>query len=439
MKKYEKYKDSGIEWIGEIPISWEIASLKYLLNSPLQYGANESAELDDKTLPRYIRITDFGDDGKLKDETFKSLPLDKAEGYYLKNNDILFARSGATVGKTFQFKNYNGVACFAGYLIKASPNKNKVSSDFLYYFTKSNSYTSWKDSIFNQATIQNIGADKYKELKVVLPSLSEQTAIASFLDHKTTQIDSLIEKKEQLIEKLKLQRQAIINEAVTKGLNPNVPMKDSGIEWLGKIPEHWETKKLKRVVTCNDETLSENIDDEQVINYIEIGNVSLEKGIEQYETLIFSEAPSRARRIVRKNDVIISTVRTYLKAIAQIDVIHDGFIASTGFAVLRPKKVLSSFLGAVVCCENFIDEVISRSVGVSYPAINASDLINIEIPFPSQKEQDDIALFIEENTKHIDIAIEKIIESIEKLKLYRQSLISEAVTGKIDVRGWSKP
>jgi type I restriction enzyme S subunit len=215
-------------------------------------------------------------------------------------------------------------------------------------------------------------------------------------------------------------------------------MKDSGIEWLGEIPEHWETQKLKRVVSCNDETLSENIDKGQIINYIEIGNVSLEKGIEQYETLIFSEAPSRARRIVRKNDVIISTVRTYLKAIAQIDDIHDGFIASTGFAVLRPIKVLSSFLGAVVSCENFVDEVISRSVGVSYPAINASDLINIEIPFPSQKEQDDIALFIEENTKHIDIGIEKIIESIEKLKLYRQSIISEAVTGKVDVRDWDK-
>ena len=131
------YKDSGIEWLGKLPADWRIKRLKYLAEGKLEYGANEVAEFDDIGLPRYIRITDFGDDGNLRDDTFKSLTMEQAKGYFLAEGDVLFARSGATVGKTFQFKQYKGRACFAGYLIKARPNKKILLSDFLYLFTKS--------------------------------------------------------------------------------------------------------------------------------------------------------------------------------------------------------------------------------------------------------------------------------------------------------------
>jgi type I restriction enzyme S subunit len=221
MKKYAEYKDSGIEWIGDIPKHWNLIRLKYLCKSKLMYGANESADFEDPSQPRYIRITDFGDDGKLKDDTFKSLPYEKAESYLLEDGDVLFARSGATVGKTFQFKNYNGLACFAGYLIKASPNEEMMLSDFIYFYTKSRVYENWKNSIFNQATIQNIGADKYNDLLISLPSIQEQRSIATYLNDKTSQIDTLIEKKQQMIELLKEERAAIINQAVTKGINPD--------------------------------------------------------------------------------------------------------------------------------------------------------------------------------------------------------------------------
>lgn len=114
MKRYPTYKDSGVEWIGEIPEHWEIKRLKYLVKEPLKYGANEPAIEENENHPRYIRITDFGNDGSLKNETFKSLPFDVASEYLLEEGDLLFARSGATVGKTFQFRNYSGNACFAG-------------------------------------------------------------------------------------------------------------------------------------------------------------------------------------------------------------------------------------------------------------------------------------------------------------------------------------
>ena len=210
-----KMKHSGVEWIGEIPEEWDVRKLKWLIAARLKYGANEIAELDDPNLPRYIRITDFEDSGDIRDETFKSLPHEKAEGYFLSEGDILFARSGATVGKTFQFKNYKGKACFAGYLIKATPKAGFLNSDFLSYFTKSNSYESWKDATFIKSTIENISADKYQVLQVPHPPLPEQQAIADFLDHETAKIDTMIGKIEKQIVLLNEYKQSLITHAVT--------------------------------------------------------------------------------------------------------------------------------------------------------------------------------------------------------------------------------
>lgn len=208
-------KDSGIEWLGMIPEEWEVKRIKNILKEPLKYGANESAELDNRSFPRYIRITDFGNDGKLKDSTFKSLEYEKAKNYFLNDGDILFARSGATVGKTFQFKNHKGLACFAGYLIKAVPNTKIINSDLFYLFTKSKNYENWKNSIFFQATIQNIGADKYRELKLAIPKIEEQDLMVKFLGQKINKFDSIIQKNKDQIKKIKEAKQSLISEAVT--------------------------------------------------------------------------------------------------------------------------------------------------------------------------------------------------------------------------------
>lgn len=208
-------KDSGIPWMGEVPEHWEIVKLRYLLDSRLQYGANEAAELEDRNLPRYIRITDFGENGRLRENTFRSLPHEAADGYMLKTGDVLFARSGATVGKTFIFEQYDGEACFAGYLIKASTN-DRLISKYLYFYTKSIAYQNWKDSIFDQATIQNISAEKYNNLPVPTPpSIEEQLEIISFIEAQDCLTSEVMEKVEAQIEKIKEYRQSLISEAVT--------------------------------------------------------------------------------------------------------------------------------------------------------------------------------------------------------------------------------
>ena len=204
---------------------------------------------------------------------------------------------------------------------------------------------------------------------------------------------------------------------------------DSGVEWLGEIPRHWDSKPLKYLCTYNDEVLPETTAKDAEIQYIDIGSVSAVDGISKIETMIFKDAPSRARRIVRDGDVIVSTVRTYLEAIAPINNPPENPIVSTGFAVIRPNQYLyKSFASYCLRAKGFIKEVVARSVGVSYPAINSSDLVNITIPSIEYVEQVKIANFLDHETAKIDTLIAKQEKLIELLKEKRQAVISHAVT-----------
>lgn len=412
---------------------WQKVRLKFLLSEPLQYGANEEGVEYSEDLPRYIRITDFDEEGRLREDTKKSLEIEKANSYYLEKGDVLFARSGATVGKTFQFKNTEEPACFAGYLIKARTERVKLHSDFLYYFTKSNEYTNWKNEIFSQATIQNIGANKYANLLVPTPSVEIQGKVISFLDQKCALIDALIEKKKKLVELKKEERTALINQAVTKGLDPNIPMKDTGIEWLGEIPAHWEGKRLKYVSEINIKSLGENTAPDYEFKYVEISSVGTGELIEEPKCMSFENAPTRARRIVHMGDTIISTVRTYLKAISYIEEDSENLIVSTGFAVVTPIEavLLPKYLFYILLSEKFIDTVCSLSKGVSYPAINSFELAEISIWYPSLDEQQLILNHIESAFVNYNQFIKNLERQIELLKEYKTTLISEAVTGEI--------
>jgi restriction endonuclease S subunit len=208
-------KESGVAWLGELPEGWEVTPLKFLLKTPLMYGANESADRKDENDPRYIRITDIKSDGTLHNDTFRSLPMNIAKPYLLENNSLLLARSGATVGKTFLYDESWGIACFAGYLIKATIDSNKANAKFVSYFTTTTNYWQWLSSVQIQATIENVSAEKYDNLDIPLPHLKEQTQITNYLDQKTKKIDTLIEKANQSITLLKERRTALISAVVT--------------------------------------------------------------------------------------------------------------------------------------------------------------------------------------------------------------------------------
>lgn len=205
--------------------------------------------------------------------------------------------------------------------------------------------------------------------------------------------------------------------------------KVSGVLWLKRIPQSWDSQPLKFLCSYNDEILSETLDPDYEIEYVDIGSVSAISGLNATESMLFKNAPSRARRMVKDGDVIISTVRTYLEAIAPINNPAKNLVVSTGFAVIRPNKNLfKAYAAYCLRTSGFIKEVIARSVGVSYPAINASDLVNIKIPLPDYTEQVVIANFLDHETAKIDTLIEKQQQLIKLLKEKRQAVISHAVT-----------
>jgi type I restriction enzyme S subunit len=215
LDKNAPMKDSGIEWIGKIPAHWEIKRLKYLMRNPLQYGANETGEPFEENEIRYIRITDITLDNKLKDEDKLSLPLKTAKPYLLQDGDILFARSGATVGKTFLYRSDYGISAFAGYMIKADCDRNKYLPLFVYYSTLSASYEQWLQLVFTQATIQNIGANKYENLYITCPFVDEQQEIITYLDSKCAEIAQLISEKQESIRTMQEYKKSLIYEYTT--------------------------------------------------------------------------------------------------------------------------------------------------------------------------------------------------------------------------------
>lgn len=211
-------KPTGVGWLGDIPQHWQLRKLKYCIKEKLKYGANEAGEAKKDGWPRYIRITDFGSSGHLKDGEYLCLNPDIGKDYLLSAGDILFARSGATVGKAYQFvpmKDDELEYCFAGYLIKASPNPKIILSDFLYAYTSSHTFENWKNTIFNKATIENIGADKYSTLLVPIPPLDEQKIILKHIFGETKIIDKATKKTEQQIDLIKEYRDSLITNVVT--------------------------------------------------------------------------------------------------------------------------------------------------------------------------------------------------------------------------------
>ena len=434
-KPYPAYKDSGVEWLGEVPEKWHTMRFKYLLSEPLKYGANEVAELDDPNLPRYVRITDVNEDGTLREETFKSLPEDIAKPYLLRDGDLLFARSGATVGKTFYYQDSWGRAAYAGYLIRGQLAAHKMIAKFAAYFAQSRNYWGWLGSSVIQATIQNVSAEKYAGLVLGIPSADEQRAIAVFLDRETARIDQLIAKKERQIELLQEKRSALISHAVTKGLNPKAKMKDSGIEWLGEIPEHWEVKPIKCIGTIKYGlgTPPEQRDD----------GVAIIRATDIHQGKIFAESIQRVDPDdvpwsrdpeLRTNDILVVRSGAYTGDSAIVPEEWDGAIAGYDM-VLRVKHAIPRFVSYALLSKYLLEgQIYLEKMRAAQPHLNAEELGSFYIVLPPYEEQKSIVRHIDEHLSQIDIMIAKIEASSGLLREYRTAVISAAVTGKIDVR-----
>ena len=207
-------------------------------------------------------------------------------------------------------------------------------------------------------------------------------------------------------------------------------MKDSGIEWIGEIPEGWEIIPVKYLAKYNYATLAESCSPDFEFSYIDIGSVTYTDGITNYQNFKFKDAPSRARRIVHSGDILVSTVRTYLRAVACVNEHRLPQIASTGFLVLQAdtSKIHPHFLMYSVLSDNFICKVEANSVGISYPAINASQIVHFKLPIPQLSEQFLLVTYLDRQCSEIDALLSKNLSSIEDYKKLKQAVITQAVT-----------
>ena len=225
-----------------------------------------------------------------------------------------------------------------------------------------------------------------------------------------------------------------LTEGNTQESGRQIATKPAGFDWIGDVPDHWEIKKLKYLASTNDEVMSENEDPLREVLYVDIGSISPSKGMTTTEEMVFEDAPTRARRLVQDGDTIISTVRTYLRAVAPVQDPPPEMVVSTGFAVIRPRDVDSGYCSWALREHRFIEEVVAYSNGVSYPATNATQIGELSITVPPIDEQRAIAQYLDQRTTRIDELTERAEALIERLNEYRNALITAAVTGKIDVR-----
>ncbi len=445
---YPRYRPSGVEWLGDVPEHWELVQLGRL-GSFFKGGGSTKEDEVEGGVP-CIRYGDLYTQHQYLIRQSRAGIAEVSASRYkrLRYGDLLFAGSGETIeeiGKS-AVNLIEGPAYCGGDVIGFRPDV-EIDATFFGYAADSSPAVYQKACMGRGVTVMHIYGRELKHLLTSLPPLQEQRAIAAFLDREIAKVDTLVAKNHQLIERLTEYRVALITRTVTKGLPPDVAesegfdpsprLKPSGVEWLGDVPEHWQFKRLKFVASTNDESLSETEDPLRTITYVDIGSVDSTVGVVQTEEMVFEDAPSRARRLVRDGDTIISTVRTYLRAIAPICDPPPEMVVSTGFAVIRPRGLDSRFATWALREHGFVQEIVARSTGVSYPAINAVEIENLPIPSPPPVEQQAIAAFLDCETELIDALSSRVEAAIERLAEYRTALITAAVTGKIDVRDYA--
>lgn len=408
--------------------------LKFTSSEPLKYGANAAAEFDEPDWPRFVRITDVDEHGRLRDDTFRSLPPEIAKPYELQEGDLLLARSGATVGKSFIYEKDWGAACYAGYLIRLRVSK-KFDARYLYWYFQSGKYWADINSNLIQSTIQNVSADRYANFRIPTPLLETQRRIAKFLDAKTARIDALIEKKRALLDRLAEKRQALITHAVTKGLDPNAPMKDSGIDWLGEIPVHWEVRGLTKCTTRVDYRGATPQKMPSGVFLVTARNIR--NGCIDYEASQEFIADEDYEHVMRRGKPLIGeillTTEAPLGEIARVDREDIALAQRVIKFASSVRGLLNSYLAYWLQSGPFRFDLLSRATGSTALGIKASKIVELRCLIPSVDEQERIVSHLERITGAIDSVRDKIGVSTMRLNEYRSALITAAVTGKLGI------
>ncbi len=421
-------------WYLDIPPGWNSSKLKYrLVNNDGGVWGNDF--VDDGII--VLRSTEQNIDGSwnIVSPAIRDISLSEFNKTKLVVGDLIVTKSSGSslhIGKTSYIdKNVAKMNCtYSNFMQRLRFDKNKDCAKFFFYFL--NSYLGRQQLQFNSNTttgLANLSAEILGNLSCIIPSKGVQKSIASFLDHKTAQIDNLIAEKESLLKLLEEKRIALITQAVTKGLDPNVRMKPSGIDWLGDIPEHWEVKCIKRVVS---QIISKIDNDDKIFPYVGLENIESKTG-KYLENVDF--IPDGIANLFYKSDVLFGKLRPYLAKVYHAD--FDGSCSTEAFVLRASSKVYSKYLAYYLLTDSVINFIDGSTYGSKMPRANWEVVGSVPISIPSFAEQIAIVEWIEHEKVKIDKLVSIIKEAISKLKEYRISLITAAVTGKIDVRDFT--
>ncbi|MDO8642598.1 MAG: restriction endonuclease subunit S [Candidatus Woesearchaeota archaeon] len=445
LKPYPKYKESGVQWIGKIPESWEINRVKHICSKSAEYGLNEPAEKYVDEGIRFLRITDISENNRLI-ENGVYLPFKTINKEYLLNRgDVLIARSGS-VGTSLYYDNKkHGVCSFAGYLVRFVAN-NSNDSKFLYYFTRSESFFAQIKLYSVQTTIENFNGQKYANMQIAVPSFQEQSLITSFLDIKSSEIDFLISKDQHLIDLLKEKRIALINHVVTKGLNQKAKLKDSGIEWIGETVLGWEEHKIKHFCsTTKGFAFKSEIFADSGVPVVKATDIKNETIIEGESFIPYELAKEFQKVKLHVEDIILSTVGSKPEvkesAVGQFAVVPSKFSNSllnqntVRLELDKTNKIRLSYFTYLLRTDSFRKYLDIHAHGTANQAsLDIWDILEYKFFLPTPSEQLQISSYLDKETSKIDQTIEKIEKKIELMEEYKKSLIHHVVTGKVDVR-----
>jgi type I restriction enzyme S subunit len=420
LKPYPKYKDLGIQGIGKIPEGWEVRKVKHL-----------SINLDEKRVPLSADVRKEGE-----------IPYYGATGVLDYVQDYLFNETLLLVGEDGApfFDKTKSVA----YIIKGKSwvnnhahvlriNKN-LEISWLCYYLNTIDYSRY----IKGSTRDKLNQDELSNIIVITPPLSDQTAIANFLDKQTAKINVWIEKDRRLIELLKEKRTALIDHAVTKGLDPNVKLKDSGIVWMGEIPEGWDIDRMKFLVSKINSGITPSggarVYTDEGVPLLRSQNIHFD-GLRLDNVARIPEAVhvTMLNAVVKKHDVLINITGASIGRCTFVEDEFEKANVNQHVCILRPKKVFYKYLSYYLMSRLGQDQVFSVQMGTSREGLNFEQIGNFMIFHPEIEKQKEAVEYLDKASSKIDITIQKIEEKVKLLEEYKKSLIHYVVTGKVDV------
>lgn len=443
-QKYAEYKESGVEWLGEIPSHWDGVPCRSVVEHIVEKNTNNSSDnyLSLMANIGVIRYEDKGDIGNKK-------PEDLSKCKIVKKGQLVINSMNYSIG-SFGMSSYDGI-CSPVYIVLQS-KINVYLERFALRVFENSSFQKYLAK-FGNGILEHRSAINWDDIKdkyIPLPSLKEQKSILLFLDYETAKIDSLIEKQQKLIELLKEKRQAVISHAVTKGLNPNVSMKDSGVEWLGQVPEHWKIAPIKRIIHVMEQGKSPECENIPATSeqWGVLKTSCVNNGIfhPQQNKALPEHIKPHTKYQVKAGDILMSRASGSINLIGSValvpnEVQENLLLSDKVFRIHLTKDCDSRFftlLMATPYMRTLIERAISGAEGMANN-ITKTAILEFVSAIPPLKEQVELVNYLTQKIQAFDSLVVKACKAIEVMQERRTALISAAVTGKIDVRNWQNP